>query len=254
MKIQKYIKDKQNKYKVVIDDEDYILYDDVIVKYELIRKSEIDEKTFKEMLALNDELFSYYESIKYINRKLRSEKEIREYLHKKNIANNIIDKTIRRLTDNRFLNEEIYLKAYLTDQINLSNNGPKKIKNNLLKLGIQEHAIDEALSKITYEVWQNKIDRYIEKKIKVNHNSSSSMLKIKITNDLINLGYEREDIASILVKYEVDDRDILKKEYQKAKSALEKKYTGYELQNKIKERLYRKGFKVSNLEVLEDEK
>lgn len=253
MKIQKYIKDKQNKYKVVIDDEEYILYDDVIVKYELIRKSEIDEKIFKEMLNLNDELFSYYESIKYINRKLRSEKEIREYLHKKNIEDNIIDKTIKRLTDNRFLNEEIYLKAYLTDQINLSNNGPKKIKNNLIKLGIHECAIDEALNKITEEIWHEKIERYIEKKIKVNHNSSSNMLKMKITNDLINLGYEKEDIVSILEKYEVDETDILKKEYQKAKSSLEKKYQGYELNTKIKERLYRKGFKISSLEVLEDE-
>ena len=112
MKIQKYIKDKQNKYKVVIDDEDYILYDDVIVKYELIRKSEIDEKTFKEMLALNDELFSYYESIKYINRKLRSEKEIREYLHKKNIANNIIDcikQLIRCATNKCYIHVDLNL-------------------------------------------------------------------------------------------------------------------------------------------------
>lgn len=254
MKIQKYIKDKQNKYKVVIDDEEYVLYDDVIVKYELIRKREIDEKAFKEMLNLNDELFSYYESIKYINRKLRSEKEIREYLHKKKIEDKIIDKTIKRLTDNRFLNEEIYLKAYLTDQINLSNNGPKKIKNNLLKLGIHEDKIDEVFNKINDEVWLEKINRYIEKKIKVNHNSSSNMLKMKITNDLINLGYDKESIISVLEKYEVDETDILKKEYQKAKSSLEKKYTGYELTNKIKERLYRKGFKVSNLEVLEDEK
>lgn len=253
MKIQKYIKDKQNKYKVVIDDEEYILYDDVIVKYELIRKNEIDEKTFKEMLNLNDELYSYYESIKYINRKLRSEKEIREYLHKKNIQENIINKTIKRLINNNFLNEEIYLKAYLTDQINLSNNGPKKIKNNLLKLGLKEDVVEDSLNKIPDEVWTEKLDRYIAKKIKLNHNSSSNVLKLKITNDLINLGYEKESILSILEKYEVDETDILKKEYQKAKSSLAKKYTGYELNNKIKERLYRKGFKISSLEVLEDE-
>ena len=119
----------------------------------------------------------------------------------------------------------------------------KKIKNNLLKLGIQEHAIDEALSKITYEVWQNKIDRYIEKKIKVNHNSSSSMLKIKITNDLINLGYEREDIASILVKYEVDDRDILKDAGKISHEiACDKALTEFEKYRVIQDRLYQSDF------------
>ncbi len=49
MKIQKYIKDRQNKYKVVIDDEEYILYDDVIVKYNLLLKSEIDNSSFEEI-------------------------------------------------------------------------------------------------------------------------------------------------------------------------------------------------------------
>ena len=83
MKIQKYIKDRQNKYKVVIDDEEYILYDDVIVKYNLLLKSEIDNSSFEEIKTYNDELKSYYDSIKYISRRLRSEKEIYEYLEKK---------------------------------------------------------------------------------------------------------------------------------------------------------------------------
>ena len=40
------------------------------------------------------------------------------------------------------------------------------------------------------------------------------------------------------------DKDIYKSEYEKAKRQLEKKYSGYELDRKIKERLYRKGFNV----------
>ena len=94
MKIEKFIKDKNNKYKVIIDDEEYKLYDDVIIKYHLLTKKDIDDKFLKEVLSYNDELVSYYESIKYINRRLRSEKEIREYLKKKDISNDIINKTI----------------------------------------------------------------------------------------------------------------------------------------------------------------
>ena len=75
MKIQKYVKDKQNKYKVIIDDEEYILYDDVIIKYNLLAKSDIDAISLREIITFNDELKSYYESIKYINKKLRSEKK-----------------------------------------------------------------------------------------------------------------------------------------------------------------------------------
>lgn len=253
MKIQKYIKDKQNKYKVVIDDEDYILYDDVIIKYNLLLTSEISESEFKEIIFYNDELKSYYDSIKYINRRLRSEKEMRDYLEKKGISKSIIDKTIKRLKETKFINDEIYLSAYFKDQINLTNNGPKKIEVNLLKLGISELEIKEKLSTIPDTIWNDKIDKYIDKKIKTNHISSSNMLKVKIINDLINLGFNREDIVSIINTKLIDDTNVLKSEYEKAKRKYSKKYDGYELENKIKTTLYRKGFHVSNLKELEDE-
>ena len=54
MKIGKYTKLKSNKYSVVIDDITVKLYDDVIVKYELLRLKEIDEKLFKEITEYND--------------------------------------------------------------------------------------------------------------------------------------------------------------------------------------------------------
>lgn len=254
MKIQKYIKDKQNKYKVIIDDEEYILYDDVIIKYNLLLSSNISDEEFKSMITFNDELKSYYDAIKYINRRLRSEKEIREYLDKKGIAKEIIDKTVKRLKESRFLNDEIYLRAYFKDQINLTNNGPKKIEANLISLGLDINDIEESISSIDEEVWISKIDKYIDKKIKTNHNSSSNMLKMKITNDLINLGYDKENIISVLNKKIIEDNDSLKKEYEKAKRALSKKFEGYELENKIKERLFRKGFKVSDLKEENNEK
>ena len=253
MKIQKYIKDRQNKYKVVIDDEEYILYDDVIVKYNLLLKSEIDNSSFEEIKTYNDELKSYYDSIKYISRRLRSEKEIYEYLEKKEIHPQIIAKTIKKLKENKFLNDALYLNAYLKDQIYLTNNGPKKIEANLKKLGLDNELIEEKLATISADVWLEKIEKYIDKKIKTNHNSSSNMLKIKITNDLINLGYLKEDIVHILNRKPINEDDVIKKEYEKAKRTLANKYNGKELENKIKERLFRKGFHISNLKELEDE-
>lgn len=253
MKIQKYTKDKQNKYKVRIDDEDYVLYDDVIIKYNLLMTKEIDKTVFLEMLKYNEELTSYYESIKYINRKLRSEKEVIMYLEKKGIDKKIITKTINKLIETKYLNDDLYFKAYFNDQINLSNNGPKKIKLNLLKLGFKESDIDKRIMDYPEDIWLTKIEKYIEKKIKNNHNASDAMLKRKVLTDLINLGYEKEMIESVLNSYKIDDKDILKKEYLKAKMKYEKKYNGYELTQKIREYLYRKGFYSFNLEELENE-
>ena len=247
MKIKKYKKDKSNKYKVLIDDEEIVLYDDIIIKYNLLMKSEIDVSTYNEMIKENSLLLGYYEAIKYITKKMRSKKEIEEYLIKKGLNSKEIKETIKKLEDNKFINEDIYLKAYINDQINLTNNGVNKIKKNLLKLGLDNNKIDDYLSKIDECIFLDKIDKYIEKRIKFNKNTSSYMLKNKIIIDLVNLGFNKEDIISELNKFEIDEKEAYNHEYEKIKKSLEKKYSGDELKFKIREKLYRKGFRYNEI-------
>lgn len=247
MNIVKFIKDKNNKYKVLIDDEEYKLYEDTIIEYGLLTKKTITEKELNDILTADLELSSYYDSIKYINIRIRSEKEIREYLKKKDVNETVINKTIKLLKDNKFINEELYLKAFINDKINLSQDGPLKIKRDLIKLGINEDDIDDYLSNISNDVWTDRIDNIISKKVNNNSKYSSYNLKAKILMYLTNLGYYKEDIMSILNRYDIIDKDIYIKEKEKAYKELSKKYSGYELDQKVNARLYRKGFKGSGL-------
>lgn len=245
MQIEKYIKDKNNKYKVIIDGESITLYDDTIIRYNLLLTKNITKEEYQEILKFNEELDSYYLAIKYITKKLRSELEIKEYLTKKEINSSTITKTIKRLKENNFLNNELFVKAYINDQINLTNNGPLKITNDLLKLGISQDEINNYLDNINDTIWEDKLHKYIDKKIKANHTSSKNQLKMKLMTSLINLGYEKSQIVPIIEQYDIIDTDIMKKEVEKIRRSLERKYQGYELEQKIKERLYRKGFSYS---------
>ena len=247
MHITKYKKDSTNKYKVYIDDEIYTLYDDIIIKYNLLSKKEIMEDELKEILNTNTEYTSYYDSIKYISRKIRSEYEINEYLKKKQVDKNIIDKTIKRLKTNNFINDNIFVKAFINDKINLSLNGPKKIKDELKKHNINNNIIDEYLNKITNDEWYNRVNRYIEKKKKMNH-YSESLFKRHMISDLHNLGYSSEIINECVNQIEIDDKDSLIKDYNKIKNKLINKFEDKELEYKIKQKLYSKGYKISEIE------
>ena len=247
MKITKFTKDKNNKYKVLIDDEEYILYDDIIVKYRLTMKEDISKDKFNKIKDENDELSSYYLSIKYLTTKMRCEKEVRDYLKKKEIEDKVIDKTIEKLKTNNFINEEIYTKSYINDLLNLSSSGPLKIKSNLIKLGIDENIINKYLNEIDDTIWYNKLRDLIEKSIRLNHASSSYMLKLKIKTNMINQGFKKYMIDDILNNIIIDDKEIYLKEKEKIKKKLEKKYEGYKLELKIKEKLYKKGFKIGDM-------
>lgn len=247
MKIKKYTKDKGNKYKVLIDDTSYTLYDDVIVKYSLILRNEISEKELNAIVEENAKLSSYYDSIKYITKKMRSKLEIKEFLRKKMVNEKVIDETIKKLEENHFLNEESFIKAYVNDQINLTNNGKNKILKGLVKLGIDNDSASSYLDNIDNEVFISKIDKYVDKKISSNKNSSMYMLKNKIMTDLINLGYEKSDIVDVLNSKTINDDEARNREYEKIRRSLEKKYSGDVLEYKVREKLYRKGFRSNEI-------
>ena len=72
---------------------------------------------------------------------------------------------------------------------------------------------------------------------------------MKLKNDLINLGYEKDLINNVLNNIDIEEsNEILEKEYQKEYKKLSKKYNGKELEAKLKYNLYKKGFNLSNIE------
>ena len=248
MKILKLIKQKDNTYKLKFqDNEDIILYDDIIIKYHLLIEKNIDEKDLDNILKENEELGAYYKSLKYLNRKIRTKKEVKNYLSKI-YETSIIDKTIKKLELEGYLNEERYIKAYITDQINLTNHGPHKIINNLVNLGFNKEQIIPFINNIDEEIFNNKIIKYIEKKIKTNHKYSNTKLREKIIFELNNLGYEKNLIIENLNNYEIDTPDnLLEKEYQKIYSKLSLKYTGYDLEARLINKLAQKGFNYNEI-------
>ena len=94
---------------------------------------------------------------------MRSESEIRNYLKKYTKDINYIDKLINKLKDNNYINEELYLKSYLHDKINLSMDGPLKIKKDLENMSFNLNDIEDKLQIYTKDIINEKIERYINK-------------------------------------------------------------------------------------------
>lgn len=248
MKIGKYTKLKDNRYSIKIDDLTIKLYDDVIVKFELLRHKEIDESLFKEITEYNDKLEAYYKSLKYITRKLRTEKEIYKYLEK-DYDKEVILETIDRLKKMGYLNKEVYLKSYITDQLNMYLVGPNRIRKDLVSLGYKEEEFNQMIDDIDDEVWFQKIEKLVKKKIASNRNLGNSKLKEKISFDLSNLGFYKWMIEEVIHNSEFkDNSSILEKEYNKFYNKLSKKFDGSTLDYQVRIKLIQKGFSSSEID------
>lgn len=244
MKIEKYKYLGNGKYKVIINKNDYIIYEDIILKYSLLTKELITEKELESFLKDNKYYEAYYKALKYINLKLRTKKEISKYLSKE-FEKHDIEKVINKLQQEGYLNEDIYAQAYITDQINLKIIGPKKIIKDLANLGIPEETSKKYIDSFTKEEQYNKINKVIEKEIRLNSTKSSYMLKNKVLNNLIEKGFYKEDIEECIANYTFDDSKIYEKEYKKVYEKLSKKYKGTALEYKVKEKMYQKGFRTN---------
>ena len=248
MKVEEIKKTKSGKYKVTIDGKSITTYDDVILKNKILYQKEIDEKTYAQIGIDSIYYDNYHKALNYILRKLRSKLEVRMYLEDLETADNDIEKIVNRLEEIGFINDVNYAKAYISDSIYLKNDGPHKIKSYLLSLEIDEYTIDEELAKIDKEVIYDKLEKLVLKKLKSDRKNSAYQLRQKVIIDMVNAGYSKDMVIEILDNYDIDDGEKLKKEYDKLYTKYSRKLKGYELEKKIKEKLYNKGFDIHDIE------
>ena len=247
MKIEK-IEKAGKKYKIILENGFKITtFDDVILKNGLLFHKYINDELLDKILKDTSYYKHYNKILDMISRKIRSEFEIREYLKKTDISEEDIERIIDNLKKIKLIDDKMFAKAYTNDKINLSLDGPYKIKKYLNSNKIEDSIIEEVISNIDSNIISEHIDKIIDKKIKSNTKYPSSVLKQKIILYLVNLGYDREKIIERLNNKKIENPD-LQKEMDKLLNKLKKKYTGDKLIFNLKGKLYSKGYSREEIE------
>ena len=243
MKIMKFKKTTKGRYKLFFDNHsDITLYEDVIVNNNLLITKEIDESLLSKLEKQNNEMHVYQVALNYISIRMRSIKEMKEYLLRKGVNDILINKTIEKLVKHGFLNDFNFARAYTNDQLLITPKGPYKIKIELEKHNINKEIIEEVLDDIDNDMVREKLSNLMEKQKKKKKGSSNSV-KTKIINYFNNLGYSREMILDELSNYKLKSDPLkLQKDYDKLYNKYKSKYEGSKLLYFISQKLYAKGY------------
>lgn len=201
MKIIKYEKKGNNTYKIYLENNQSInVYEDVILKNNLLYKKEIDSSLLEQIS--NDNLYEdiYNKCVKYISVRIRSIYEIREYLKRKEIDESLIDTTIEKLQKNNLLNDEVFTKAFVNDKLNFTTMGPYRIEQELKKHKVDSSIIYKYISNIEDDKIDEKINKQIVKSLKSSKKKQN--LRNKIYTNLLSLGYSNEMILRNINNYD----------------------------------------------------
>lgn len=240
MKIMKYKRLNNGKYNIILDDRELVVYEEVILKYNLLLKKDISDKELTKINQDNVEWEAYYIGLKSLKSRFKSKSELRKVLFNKEYDLDVINKVTDKLEKQGYIDDVSFSKSYVNSQLITTNKGPNKIISELKNKGVKEE--DICLDSYLEEIQIERINKLINKAIKSNKTRGGVILKRKIIGDLINLGYDSSLVNDIVDSYSFPiDKEIYKKEYDKLYKSLSRKYKDKELESKIKSKLYQKG-------------
>lgn len=190
MKIDKYEKIANAKYRLYLDNGEVIdTYDEVILKNDLLLKKELSPSLYQTILEETNIQEYYYACIKYISIRIRSTKEIKDYLYKKKISPEDIEKVVEKLTKEKNLDDNRFCECFIKDKLRFTTMGKYKIINELQKHQINNEIISTHEYLMDDEIMIEKINKIIEKQIATNRKLDNQKLRNKLYHNLANLGY-----------------------------------------------------------------
>ncbi|MEW8994035.1 recombination regulator RecX [Clostridium sp.] len=197
-------KKKDNRVNIFINGEfAFGCSSELVYYHNLAKGKEINVEELKEVIGEDNYITAKTKALKYIERALKSEFQVREFLQKKEYEDNFIDRVIEFLKEYKFIDDEYYAKAFVTQNIRIEGKG--NIKYKLIKKGISEDMINSILSEISSEDEETVALRLAEKKLKVLCKSEGNINKIKskLNTFLISKGYNFDTIKSVVNKLEI---------------------------------------------------
>ncbi|WP_064093950.1 recombination regulator RecX [Rossellomorea aquimaris] len=248
-KITKQVKNLE-RYNLFIDGKYAFSVDEAILaKFQLRKGLEVEELKISEVQYEDDVKKAFNKAIQYLSYRMRTEKEIHDHLAEGDLEDGIIPEVLHKLKEIKYINDLEFAHAFVGTQINTSDKGPSWIRGELMKKGVSQQYIEEALSSFTVE---NQVDKAVvltEKLLRKYKKDSQRIAKQKIEQNLLRKGYSGSVMKIVWETVETDrdsdeQWDAIYHQGLKAHRKLSTKYEGYEYEQKMKQALYRKGFSM----------
>ncbi|NRD78214.1 recombination regulator RecX [Bacillus sp. BRMEA1] len=225
---------------------------DTLIKFQLKKGMELDDFSLMEIQYQDDIRKAYNLAIHYLARRMRSEKEVRDYLLQKEAAEPAIDEVIHKLSAQKYVNDQEFAFAFVRTQVNTTDKGPDLIKLELKEKGISPEIFMQALADFTKEKQIEKAVKMAQKALNKTSKDSWKIQKQKLEQLLLRKGYTFDVIQIAIEENEVEKEDDTEFEAIRFQgNKLLKKfsgYSGYEFEQRVKQALYRKGFSIEFIE------
>lgn len=166
-----------------------LFHADSIVKYGIVGGCNADEKFFQ-ALKESGELIALEMINKYLASSIKTEKQIRDYLYKKEFEKDTIDAVVAKLKEYGVIDDLVYAQTYMNSNCNFSKN---KIRQKLYLSGVSGEVVDKVLNNMEdYDSCMLNAKKFLKNK------ELDKLIAEKLVRRLLGQGYNYETIKKVL--------------------------------------------------------
>ncbi|HEX9913241.1 MAG TPA: RecX family transcriptional regulator [candidate division Zixibacteria bacterium] len=176
------------------------LDEEVLYKYGLKIGEELDQKKIDQILESEVKKESKDAALKFLSYRMRSEKEVRDKLKKKEFAQDMIEEVIEDLRRVNLLDDYEFASAWIRDRISNKPRGKTLLKQELWKKGIKEEIIEKVLKEYfeNEDEELNLVKKLLEKRKKRYENLDKNVAKRRMMSFLLRRGFSYEIVKEVL--------------------------------------------------------
>lgn len=186
-------KNDKNRVNLYVDDEFYSGIPAELVYLEHLKTGlEIDEKDLKKIIFENEKSKAMSRVTKYIGSSLKTQKQIRDYLRKKEYSDDTIEFVMSKLAEYNYIDDKKYAQAYVLTYG--KKYGKLKLISQLKAKGVSEEIIECVLEDNKVDSIESVASKYLKNKV------MSYEVCQKLFRFLYSRGYEFDEINSYINK------------------------------------------------------
>ncbi|MFD2046443.1 recombination regulator RecX [Ornithinibacillus salinisoli] len=257
-------KKSKSRYNIYLADGDQDVYafsvdEAVLIEYGLRKGLELDQSMIETLEKKDTIQKAYSLAINFLSYRMRTKKELHDYLVKKEVEPEHSSIILEKLTDEGYVNDKEFATAFVQTRINTSTKGPLLVKKELIEKGVTQLIATEAITQYTYGIQYEKAEKWVDKKLRSSKKDSFRKQVQQLQSNLIQKGFTQDvvqDVTQSMQEEKNDDEewDALVYQGEKLIRKFEKKHSGFAFRNKVKEGLFRKGFSMENINKFVEEK
>ena len=176
------------------------IHQDILLQFPLYSGLQLEEATTREILDADSLLRAKETALSFLGHRSRTEHEVVQKLERAGFGQGIIAAVIERLYELSYLDDAAFTKAYIQHRTQHKGYGPRRIKSDLLRLGISADKIEQALEQYTdrHQLVKKAIEQAKKYCRKVRKEPDPYKKKQKIHQFLLRKGHTYETAREVL--------------------------------------------------------